>query len=829
MTVLQHFRKSFSPEGKGFPINFSGSLRRGEVKKPLPLYLFNKLSKAGLIEKKRGQSSKKNNSLSFFVSSNFFGSDNFNETLKNSYKKNIKKKESFFQYLFIKNFLASDQSQAPLCPAPSRSEMDAQPLLTKFKGSRDFSREAKQDSFFLPKVKMKRPGLAMEDPNKKKNQTTKKNTLKNFIFEETNLTFFSFTNLKNSTFSSIFSGRINLPFIGNTYTLNQNKIFINYKKPFLCYWLLPFFGLISVLPSVLVTTNSKNSIGVDSIEKSSAMLTLSPSNTKNKSTFLNFNRNVDDSFLGNQVSLSFFDLPSLAPCRRLSPAKVFGMELDPTMEGLGFLKKQSLSNSDTFNTFLSSNKNNNEINKEYSLFLSSISKSSNLNIDKKNNYFRSGKKTSLSKASPLNLYSFETFAEKEQQIWEGQKELAGTKNIRFEDKKMGKYQKSLKLLFLSTLQKEGFPLVLFLSPKPTAWQDGNNKKDLLNNTAARISKHGWKKDDECSINFSNFSLAILNRNIKTRSNLNWYWYNFFLGNHNFGTLNEAFTFPGQGSLAKDLSSASGSKFFFPNKLFYKQEETQVNDFKKTPFFDNVGERFASKKLLSLSHSDWENALKPLPLKSSSLRGSVKKTPCQKEKQQKQTNLLPSDSVYTSKNDALKAYSASKTKNISIPTLSLNIEGLTPIKYLVHKNNSVATVLTNFFSGSENIEIKKEKNMVIAEDFQAENYKKQNREAPPCPGEGFPGKSFMEAPKEKYFIGVVKNKMPALNLNAKQNFNSFFKKSGSPFARKSSAPLNFDPQALRSLASEKSLACPIFFSPISSKKKKNITSKMFCQK
>ena len=37
---------------------------------------------------------------------------------------------------------------------------------------------------------------------------------------------------------------------------NQSQIFINYRKPFLCYWLIPFIGLVTILPSSFKNNNN---------------------------------------------------------------------------------------------------------------------------------------------------------------------------------------------------------------------------------------------------------------------------------------------------------------------------------------------------------------------------------------------------------------------------------------------------------------------------------------------------------------------------------------------------------------------------------------------
>jgi SpoVK/Ycf46/Vps4 family AAA+-type ATPase len=52
-------------------------------------------------------------------------------------------------------------------------------------------------------------------------------------------------------------------FLKYGHILSQDKIFINYKKPFLCYWLLPFLGLISVLPTFLEKANDLNGLPPD--------------------------------------------------------------------------------------------------------------------------------------------------------------------------------------------------------------------------------------------------------------------------------------------------------------------------------------------------------------------------------------------------------------------------------------------------------------------------------------------------------------------------------------------------------------------------------------
>jgi SpoVK/Ycf46/Vps4 family AAA+-type ATPase len=142
-------------------------------------------------------------------------------------KQTISKKESFFQYLFIEH-INNKYSQK-----------------LKINNKLFISESASM-------VGVKLTDTAVETIQKLPIQlvtlTSEERYKKNIEFSELKNSFFLENTDKMSTILE------NLP--------SQDKIFINYRKPFLCYWLLPFIGFVTVLkdPSFFKNPNPNNII-----------------------------------------------------------------------------------------------------------------------------------------------------------------------------------------------------------------------------------------------------------------------------------------------------------------------------------------------------------------------------------------------------------------------------------------------------------------------------------------------------------------------------------------------------------------------------------------
>ena len=207
--------------------------------------------------------------------------------------------------------------------------------------------------------------------------------------------------------------------------LTQNKILINYKKPFLSYWLLPFLGLISLLPTCI--RNNK------------------PNNLVVNSTYIAAPTETNDTYL-KTIQM--------------------GMKLS---------------------NYQNDNKNlqilsKNYIGKDYSLFLA------DKNIPSKNFLDKNKEKNPIIH-NFLQLKQFPSSIEDD----------------------FIKYKEIMDLLLLSSLEINKQPLAAWeASLAMPPMQPVENKKSELN------------------VDFSKFSLAILNKNIRQsihhRYNFNWYWY-----------------------------------------------------------------------------------------------------------------------------------------------------------------------------------------------------------------------------------------------------------------------------------------------------------------
>ena len=126
----------------------------------------------------------------------------------------ISKKESFFQYLFVQSILNTEK----------RRLVNKKFLITEL----DQTFEQNQINFNYSSFEKNSNKLKLSD------------YLDSINLDKDKL------NLRNNS-------KINSNFFRES-ILRQNKIFINYKKPFLSYWLLPLLGLIGLVPTLSITT-----------------------------------------------------------------------------------------------------------------------------------------------------------------------------------------------------------------------------------------------------------------------------------------------------------------------------------------------------------------------------------------------------------------------------------------------------------------------------------------------------------------------------------------------------------------------------------------------
>ena len=353
----------------------------------------------------------KNLKLKNFSSLYFYGKLN----------KQMSKKENLYQYLFVQQILSktsSDFKESRLTSLESRTRHNFQ-----------------KTSLILENLKLVNPDFAFSPLGTKKSNIGE--------------TFSNKSELANKTKPN-----------GGIKLFLQDKIFITYKKSFLCYWLLPFFGLVNCFPTFLQSSvkfpfvNNEILLGTESAQRLDSSLYFVKADRINNSFFK----------VKTDTAQKIDNLEDFLPVRDLQ--KAYGTNFDiEHMSKLGGLGKKE---KETFKNFFGD---------QTQIFL----------------------KKSISKKL---LPSYKVLK----------------KN----------YQKSSQSLLLT----------------------------ILNLNLARPD-----------VKLTDFSFAMLNRNIKLRSQFKWYWFDLFL-NHKISS-NVVFSklelIPSVVSNSPDLASPAAF-YFFPNKI-----------------------------------------------------------------------------------------------------------------------------------------------------------------------------------------------------------------------------------------------------------------------
>ena len=201
------------------------------------------------------------------------------EPIKNykniNFNKIISKKESFFQYLFVQSIIKS----------------------TKIKLTN-------KQNFFITEFNEK---YKQNQINSKTNVSSNETKI-NLISNKVNLSAYldNLTKTKNLHLRDY--SKINYNFLKESFLL-QKKIFINYKKPFLSYWLLPFLGLIGMVPTLSISTPQSALIEDMAGPAMEANLNIKVNNVNNNSQVYLKNQINKDSFLvltNKDISNNFY-------------------------------------------------------------------------------------------------------------------------------------------------------------------------------------------------------------------------------------------------------------------------------------------------------------------------------------------------------------------------------------------------------------------------------------------------------------------------------------------------------------------------------------------
>jgi hypothetical protein len=412
----------------------------------------------------------------------------------------------------------------------------------------------------------------------------------------------------------------------------QDKIFITYKKSFLCYWLLPFLGLIGGAHSTFFQMNKVDISLVNKVDSPKTLQIISNSKLSNE------NKNISKS-------------------------------LDLCMQK-----------------------------KEYSLFLP-VSP-----LLKKNNFF--AKQAANDKQSVLvtilNLYKIHlsTFSPVLNQ-------RGILKNI---EKDLDKINKRLKIESVEGINNSSSDISI------TVKSEMENVTFRHNRTTLNELK---------SIN--DFSLAVLNRNIKARSNFKWYWFDLELNKNTTNKLDSFFparlglfnlNFIWRSQVLGQRSSALKKKSFndismveinqnFSNKNKVYSKGTKLQELSNnnlTRFYlgtkHNEGKSIVSKNLRTFSnklHTDVEQ--------NNYLIGVVKKI-----------QAIPSSSMVQKHKNSYNPYKSIKKATFLIENLKPNFEikndktfsnsNVTSILYSYLKNESKNNLNNILAHGTKQLDLKK---------------------------------------------------------------------------------------------------------------------------
>ena len=169
------------------------------------------------------------------------------QLIKKSNNKVITKKESFFQYVFVQSIINRSQTNAINKKKYHLTE------LNDILKEKQFISKA---SFYSKEIK--------------NHQISDKLNLSDYLND--------FLKPNNNKLHLRDSSKINYHFLKEsivpawsvpTMQVPQDKIFINYKKPFISYWLLPFLGLIGLVPTMQVPNLSVSIIKASNLNLNS--------------------------------------------------------------------------------------------------------------------------------------------------------------------------------------------------------------------------------------------------------------------------------------------------------------------------------------------------------------------------------------------------------------------------------------------------------------------------------------------------------------------------------------------------------------------------------
>ena len=198
------------------------------------------------------------------------------QSIKKSNNKIITKKESFFQYVFVQSIINRSKTNTI-----KKKKYYLTELNDNLKEKQFFSKA----NFYSKEIKI--------------NQISDKLNLSDYLDD--------FSNPNNNKLHLRDSSKINYNFLKES-ILPQDKIFINYKKPFLSYWLLPFLGLIGLVPnlSVSIMKPSNLNLSLNNTFNNQSQGIINNNSVKNNSLSLT-NKNFSNNYyfqINNQKNFS---------------------------------------------------------------------------------------------------------------------------------------------------------------------------------------------------------------------------------------------------------------------------------------------------------------------------------------------------------------------------------------------------------------------------------------------------------------------------------------------------------------------------------------------